>query len=151
MTTDLFHIDYGRLMEVLITIVVLSFVLERALAVVFEHRWFILWAEGTPEQPINRKGLKEIIASVVCVLFVWWQDFDAVSIILQSSEVPTLFGIVITGLIIAGGSKASTGLFRDVLGFMSSAEKARQGANEVRNEAIKQRVVAAVAKQNPKP
>lgn len=119
MTLDLFHIDYERLTEVLITIVVLSFLIERALSVIFEHRWFIKLTE-------TKKGSKELIASMASILFCWWQNFDGISIILQSSEKPTFFGILTTGLIIAGGSKASMGLFKDLLGFMSTAEKERK-------------------------
>lgn len=137
MTTDLFHIDYERLTEVLITIVVLSFLLERALSVIFENRMFIRWVDGPPDKPKPKKSIKEIIAAGACVTFCWWQDFDAVSIILQSSEKATFWGVVITGLIIAGGSKASIGLFRDLLGFMSSAEKERDAAKKSRQEAIK--------------
>ena len=145
MTLDLFHIDYSRLMEVLITIVVLSFLIERALAVLFEHRWFIKITEGLPEKPKANpiKGLREIIATVVCVLFCYWQDFDGISIILQSSEKPTIWGIIITGFIIAGGSKASVALFKDLLGFMSTAEKDRKAADEAKREVMKAKVVAA--------
>jgi hypothetical protein len=145
MNVDLFHIDYARLMEVLTTIVVLAFLLERALSVLFEHRWFILWAEGSLEKPKNRKGLKEIIASVVSIAFCWWQGFDAVSIILQSSETPTFWGIAISGLIIAGGSKGSIALFKDALGCMSSAERERQTINKMKldakNEATRVKIV----------
>jgi hypothetical protein len=135
MTVDLFHIDYARLAEVMITIVVLSFLLERALSVLFEHRWFILWAEGSVEQPKSRKGLKEIIATIASVAFCWWQDFDAISIILQSSDKPTFWGVAISGLIIAGGSKASVALFKDLLGFMSNAEKERAELSKIKREA----------------
>jgi hypothetical protein len=38
----------------------------------------------------------------------------------------TWYGMIITGAIIAGGTKGSIKLFNDVLGFGSSAEKARQ-------------------------
>ncbi len=41
MDPNLFHLDYERLFKVLITIVVFSFFVERALSVVFEMRWFI--------------------------------------------------------------------------------------------------------------
>jgi hypothetical protein len=146
MNVDLFHIDYPRLTEVLITIVVLAFLLERAMSVLFEHRWFIRWSEGSLEQPKTRKGLKEIIASLVCIAFCWWQGFDAISIILQSSETPTFWGIVISGLIIAGGSKASIALFRDVLGFMSSAEKERTAINKMKVEASSEATRAKIVK-----
>lgn len=41
MDPNLFHLDYERLGEVLITVIVLAFFVERALALVFEHRLFI--------------------------------------------------------------------------------------------------------------
>ena len=34
-------------------------------------------------------------------------------------------GYILTGAVVAGGSKASIKLFKDVMGFMSSAEKER--------------------------
>ena len=41
MDSNLFHIDRARLFEVLIPMVVLSFLVERALALFFESRFFI--------------------------------------------------------------------------------------------------------------
>jgi hypothetical protein len=40
----------------------------------------------------------------------------------------TWYGMIITGAIIAGGTKGSIKLFNEVLGFKSSAEKAREDA-----------------------
>jgi hypothetical protein len=39
MDPNLFHIDLERLFEVLMAIVVLSFFVERALSLLFGHRW----------------------------------------------------------------------------------------------------------------
>lgn len=41
MDPNLFHLDWDRTIEVLAAIVVLSFFVERALALLFEHKWFI--------------------------------------------------------------------------------------------------------------
>ncbi|MFN8314735.1 MAG: hypothetical protein U0289_18150 [Cyclobacteriaceae bacterium] len=41
MDPNLFHLDYERLTEVLITIVILSMIVERALCLLFETKWFI--------------------------------------------------------------------------------------------------------------
>mgnify|MGYP006280759889 FL=1 len=41
MDPNLFHIDFEQLMEVLLTIIVLSFLVERALSILFESRTFI--------------------------------------------------------------------------------------------------------------
>ena len=41
MGPDFFHIDYEMLFEILITIVILSLFIERALSILFESRFFI--------------------------------------------------------------------------------------------------------------
>ena len=117
MDPNLFYIDWERLFEVLVAIVVVAFLLERALALLFETRVFIKRAQG--------KSLKELIAFVVGVLVCWYWDFDAFSMIFLKEEV-TILGVVITGGIVAGGSKASVKLFRDLLGFKSTAEADRK-------------------------
>jgi hypothetical protein len=48
MDLNLFHLDYERLFEVLVTIVILSFFIERALLVLFESRFFIERFEMEP-------------------------------------------------------------------------------------------------------
>ena len=117
MDPNLFYIDWERLFEVLVAIVVVAFLLERALALLFETRVFIKRAQG--------KSLKELIAFVVGVLVCWYWDFDAFSMIFLKAKV-TILGVVITGGIVAGGSKASVKLFRDLLGFKSTAEADRK-------------------------
>jgi hypothetical protein len=117
MDPNLFHVDWERVFEVLVAIVILAFLLERALALLFETRWFVDHLQG--------KNLKEAIAFVVGIAVCLFWDFDAVSMIFLKENV-TVGGAVITGAIVAGGSKASIKLFRDVLGFMSSAEDERQ-------------------------
>lgn len=138
MDPNLFHLDYERLLEVLVTIVVLSFLIERALSVIFESRPFIEWNEGIKLEegkvkpleeetsPRKKKGVKELIALVVTVSTCFVVDFDALTIILASNDHVTNYGTVLTGAIIAGGSKASIALFKDVMNFMSNAERQRQ-------------------------
>ena len=78
MDPNLFHIDYERLFEVLVTIVVFSFFIERALAVVFETEWFIKIYDDPNKQDNNKKkrGLKELIvlAASIAVCFIWKFD-----------------------------------------------------------------------------
>ncbi|MBL4656437.1 MAG: hypothetical protein JKX73_00430 [Flavobacteriales bacterium] len=124
MDPAMFHINYERLVEVLITIVIFSFFIERALSVLFESGIFIKRTKG-------KKGVKETLAIVVSVAVCWVWDFDALTIILVSNDHMTTGGIIITGAIVAGGSKASIALFRDVMGFMSNAEKARIAAKDL--------------------
>jgi hypothetical protein len=103
---NLFHLDWERTGEVLAAIVVLSFFVERALALLFENRHFIARFDG--------KGVKEPIAFLACVLVCWQWDFDAVSMVILA-EKTSLIGQLITAGVIAGGSEASIKLVHDVL------------------------------------
>jgi len=157
MDPNLFHMDYERLFEVLVTIVVLFFFIERALSVIFESRLFVEWNEvhklidyesdgnvkvnttvmnasdddTTPPPPAKppsgkkRDDIKELIALIVSITTCAVVQFDALTIILAIGDQMTHYGIALTGAIIAGGSKASMALFKDVMNFMSTAEKQR--------------------------
>lgn len=111
---NLFHLDWDRVAEVLAAIVVLSFILERALAVLFESRFFIERFDGA--------GIKEWIAAGVCIAVCVYWKFDAVSMIVLTDHT-NLFGEIVSGAVIAGGSKASLKLFHDVLDVRSSAHE----------------------------
>ncbi len=114
MDPNLYHLDWDRLAEVLATIVVLAFVIERALALVFEHRLFI--------KHFDQSGLKEVIAFGVCAAVCVRWNFDAISMIVLNDHT-TRLGELLTGGVIAGGSKASLKLFHDVLDVRSNTKK----------------------------
>ena len=116
MDPNLFRIDGEQLFEVLVAIVVLSFFVERALAIVFENRWFVERLAG--------KGLKEVIAFGLALAICRSWDFDAVSVVILAGKTNAL-GHAITAAVVAGGSKASIMLFQDVFGAVSSAQKAK--------------------------
>jgi len=120
MDPNLFHIDGERLAEVLFGIVVLSFLLERALAVLFELPVFL-------DSPLDRKGGKEAVAVAVAFFVCWYWDFDAISTIILR-EKTNLLGQFITASVIAGGSKASLKLFKDFLDIQSTAARAAKAA-----------------------
>lgn len=123
MDPNLFNVDGERLMQVLFTIVILSFIVERALSLLFESRFYLSKAKG--------KSLREVIAlGVSAGICITW-NFDALSIILVQ-EKTTLYGAIITGAVVAGGSKGAVKLFHDVLGMKSSAKKAFEAAERVK-------------------
>ena len=116
---NLFHLDWDRTGEVLITVVILSMLVERALSVVLESSWFL--------SRVNLSHTKEWIAlSVSVAVCVVW-DFDAPSMIILSDST-NWFGYIITGGMIAGGSKGSIRLFRDFLDIKSTARRDRDKA-----------------------
>lgn len=123
MDPNLFHLDWERTLEVLTAIVVLSFVLERGLAILFENRIFI--------DKFHGRAIKEPIAFLVALLVCVFWDFDAVSMIFLAEKTSVL-GEAVTAGVVAGGSKGSIRLFRDVLNIKSSAqrEKEKLGTNK---------------------
>ena len=151
MDPNLFHLDWERVIEALVGIIVLSFLVERAGALLFESRWWIGRFEDTrirkqrqkpassenaqddktvnslsqKELPGQKYPLKEMLGFVLALVICKVWDFDAVSIILLS-EHTRLVGVVVTAAIVAGGSKGSIALFQDVLGIMSSAVKEKK-------------------------
>ena len=117
MDPNLFALDGARLLEVLLLIVVLSFFVERALAIIFEQQLFV--------DKLSGKGVKEFIAFFVAFGVCYYWDFDALSILMPQEHSRPL-GHALTGAVIAGGSKASIKLFHDLMGVMSTAEAERK-------------------------
>jgi len=121
MDPNYFFIDWERLGEIMIIIITLAFLLERALSPLFESRFFI--------NRFKDKSLKEVIAVLFGFAVCWIWKFDALSILL-TAESTKIFGYLITGAIIAGGSKASIKLFKDLMGIKSAAQALRDAEKE---------------------
>ena len=117
---NLFAIKWDVVAEILVTIIVLSFFVERALSLLFESRWFL--GIETLREGKGKGSFKPLIAfgasAALCVLW----HFDALSIIV-TQESSTLFGCLLTGGVIAGGSKASIKLFHDVMDVRSTTSR----------------------------
>ena len=114
MDPNLFYLDWARTLEVLATVVVLSFILERALSMLFEWRPFV--------KRFDKKGYKEPIAFIVALVVCVHWNFDAISMIILS-ESTSLLGEAVTAGIIAGGSKGAIKLFHNVLDMRSTAHR----------------------------
>lgn len=140
MEPNMFHLDWERTFEVLGAIVLLSMVVERALALVFEQKLFVKRFGGSP--------IKEIIAfAVSLVVCLKWQ-FDALSMTILSDRI-SVIGQVVTAAVIAGGSKGSIKLFRDVLGWKSSAYADYEAARKVEAPARIAQLRAKMAEPQP--
>ena len=122
MDPNLFAIDGERLFQVLMAIVVLSFFLERALALVFESRLLV--------DKLSKRGLKEPITLALALAVCHHWDFDAMSVLFVR-ERTSFFGHLLTAAIVAGGSKASIKFFHDVLNVKSTAEDEREKVRKV--------------------
>lgn len=124
---NLFAVNWRVVLEVLVTMVLLSILLERGLAPLFESYWFVKVERKRKKRKLGsyRSLIAFYVAVVGCVL---WQ-FDAISIILLR-ENTTILGAVLSGSIIAGGSKAVTKLFHDVLRVSSLRRESPNEVNE---------------------
>jgi hypothetical protein len=131
-----FHLDWERTFEVMATLVVLAFMLERALSLLFENRRFLAKCDD--------KGVKELIAYGSALVVCWVWAIDAVSTVLGTTAAAPV-GYFISAGIIAGGSKASLRLFHDILGVRSTALEETEARKREEAEARSAAVVAAAA------
>lgn len=100
-----FEINWERTLESLTLIVILAFVVERALTIVFENNFY--------EATLSKLHIKPLFAFIVSFVICYYWEFDVLSIILVKSSM-TSFGYVITAAVIAGGSKGALQLLRNV-------------------------------------
>lgn len=105
MDPALFNIDWERLFQALAVVIVLAFITERALSVVFENKYLSVF--------FQRVHIKELIAIVLSYMIVSKFQFDLISIVLIGDQ-NTVLGYILTSAVIAGGSKASIKLFVDI-------------------------------------
>src|SRR5262245_16250104 len=118
----------------LLKLVVLAMMLERGLAVIFEHEWFtrvfmreITASDGTKTRESKIPGLKGIIALAAAVALCWTYNFDVLATIFGATPGP--IGVWATSFVAAGGSAGAIKLFQ---GFLGLNKDARDGMIEAR-------------------
>ena len=118
----------------LLKLVVFAMMLERGLAVIFEHDWFtrlftreILAPDGTKTRESKIPGLKGIIALAAAVALCWTYNFDVLATIFGATPGPV--GVWATSFVAAGGSAGAIKLFQ---GFLGLNKDARDGMIEAR-------------------
>lgn len=123
MDPNLFHLDWDRVAEAMAAIVLLALFLERALSLVFEHRYYIETIEKGSRD--YKAQIAYLLALAVCA---HWK-IDVISLVVLR-ETHSWFGVAITAGIIAGGSKGSLKLFQDVLDIKSKAVRRAEEKTE---------------------
>ena len=116
----MFAINWSTLFEMLVLVVVLAFLVERVLALVFESAWFL--EIHKKRKAIGKGTYKPFIAFGVAATVCWLWQIDLPAVLMSNNRV-SVAGILLTGALVAGGSKASIALFRDVLGVYSGPYK----------------------------
>ncbi len=112
-----FAINWATIFEMLALIILLAFVVERALAMVYESKPYVrISLKRKKEDKGDFKTLGAfILSALVTILF----QIDLVAVILSHAHT-SLVGELLTASVIAGGSKASIALFRNILDVKSS-------------------------------
>lgn len=110
----------------LLTLVVLSFLLERALALIFDHEWFRLIP--------NNNRYKPIIAFAAAWLVCWYYSFDVLAALLEPEGI-TWLGILITAGILSGGSAVVVQLVQQIWGFSRENREAKKELFRLKTEA----------------
>jgi hypothetical protein len=136
MDPNLFRIDWEQTGEVLICIVVLAFIVERALAVIFESKVYL--------KVMGDWNVKEFITLLLCFLIVWIWKVDALSVILHGDK-PKFIGLLLTAGVIAGGSKGALKLFRDVMGVENEQAKVARQQRVAKDRQVLEKPQAAAA------
>ena len=116
----MFALNWSLTFEILFLIIILSFLVERALALLFESDWFLTIHKK--RKSAGKGSFKPLLAVIVAFVICSLWHVDILAIVMVQSHT-SLLGELITATLIAGGSKASIALFRDLLEVHSTAWK----------------------------
>ena len=116
----MFAMNWSTLFEMLALVIVLAFVVERGLALAFESDWFLTIHKR--RKKAEKGSYKPLVAFLVAAVMCWLWQIDLPAVLLSNNRV-SIPGVLLTGALIAGGSKASIQLFREVLGVYSGPYK----------------------------
>ena len=138
MDPNFIHMDWERTLDAISLVAVLAIVIERGLSVVFQSRPYI--------EHLHRDGMKEMMALGVSIAACAFWKLDAMGMIMLTATT-TIPGYIVTGALVAGGSKGSVKLFEDFFNLQSSAFKVRRAiqANMAAAEAEKAEAEAKAA------
>lgn len=137
--------EYAQFLKTLgglATLVIVSMILERILAVIFEHDWFrnaFSKQVADPADPSRKiwtskvPGFRETIAIVAALSIAHIYSFDILAMLFMKQA--DGFGITLTGLVIAGGSAGAIALFQGFLGMGRDAREAATAAKRVQSAA----------------
>ncbi len=143
---------FVNVIGVLSTVVVASTIVERGLAFIFEHEWFVRLSTKEVSDPANSTktvrlskipGLKGIIALAVSIAIslVYNCDILHVLFVTESSD---FFGKLVTGFVIAGGSAGAITIFQSYLNFSKQSRDAIIKARKAEAESAMQIAELAV-------
>ncbi len=128
--------EFFRVLASLAKLVVLAMLLERALVLIFDYRWY--------KEKLDGFGLKVPISFLTSWVVCNYYKFDVLSTLFEPSK-PTNMGIFLTAAIAAGGSAGAITLFQGVFKFSKEAQDSLKAAQKAEAEARKMKAEAEKA------
>lgn len=137
--------SFDAVVGVLATLVLVATIVERMLAFVFEHDWFVRLTtrlDAANTRVSKWPGLKGVLALAASLGISFGYDFDIFKVLFpeNSNEVT---GKLITGFVIAGGSAGALAIFQSYLGIGKDSRDAIIKARKA--EAVSAKEVAELA------
>ena len=106
--------EIGAIIVELSKLVILALILERALILLFEYRWY--------QKILDGKGLKVPITYLVSLFICFQMDFDILRALFEPEKSSTSLGLALTAAVVAGGSAGAITLFQGALGFTKAGQ-----------------------------
>ncbi|MBW2663371.1 MAG: hypothetical protein JRD93_15640 [Deltaproteobacteria bacterium] len=128
--------DFVRILASLAKLVVLAMLLERALVIIFDYRWY--------KKKLDKFGLKVPISLMASWLICHYYKFDVLSALFEPKQT-THMGIFLTAAIVAGGSAGAITLFQGVFKFSKEAQDVMKEAQRAEAETRKMKAAAEIA------
>lgn len=150
---DAQYAEFIRVLGDLSRLVVLSIILERGLAFIFEHDWFDAAfyrkvpdaATGVVTKQSKLPGLKGVIALASALGVCFLYDFNVVGTLFGATQIDRI-GITMTAVVLAGGSAGAIAVFQGFLNMSKEARDARVAAQQAEANSAKD-VAEAAAKE----
>lgn len=139
-------------------LVVLSIIIERGLAFIFEHEWFVKFTTNEIPDPSDSsktirkskfpalKGFFALAVSIgICVAY----KFDILAALFAKGQ-SDMLGILITGVVAAGGSAGAIAIFQGFLNINKDSRDALLAAKKAQAESTKEVAEAEAAEAKSK-
>lgn len=143
--TDAMYAEFLVVLGALTKLVVLSMIMERGLAFIFEHEWFmrLTYEEtsdpGNPGKTIRKSrfpSLRGLVALAASIGLCHAYEFDILAALFNKGV--DGFGMSLTGIVVAGGSAGAIAIFQGFLNFNKDSRDAVIAAKKADAEAAKQ-------------
>lgn len=118
--------EFFAVLTSLAKLVIFAMLLERALVLIFDYRWYKAKLDGL--------GLKVPIAFLVSWFVCTYYGFDVLSALFEPDK-PTPMGLFLTAAIAAGGSAGAITLFQGVFKFSKESQESLRKLQKAEAEA----------------